>query len=235
MELEPLSLLSPVSQRTLSDEAAERLRSAIRDGTLPPGTRLVERELARRLGVSRVPVREAIQQLVEEGLVKKVPHRGTFVYAPSIEEFEEIASLRVVLEGFVIERVMAYWQPHHEAQLRYVVQEMQQAASREDHHRVFELDTQFHHTLWQIADHDILLEVVSGLRSRIIRFLYEATVALPPSELEVHVAGHRELIETLKSGDVTVAKHAITEHILGAKDRILTYCEWPTSSDWVDN
>jgi DNA-binding GntR family transcriptional regulator len=68
MELEPLSLLSPVSQRTLSDEAAERLRSAIRDGTLPPGTRLVERELARRLGVSRIPVREAIQQLVEEGL-----------------------------------------------------------------------------------------------------------------------------------------------------------------------
>ena len=231
MELEPLSLLSPVSQRTLSNEAAERLRSAIRDGILPPGTRLVERELAKRLGVSRIPVREAIQQLVEEGLVKKVPHRGTFVYAPSYEEFEEIASLRVVLERFVMERVIAHWQPHHEAQLRQIVQEMWRAASQEDRQRVFELDTQFHHTLWQIADHNILLEVVSSLRSRISRFLYEATIALTLPEIETHVAGHEELIEILKNTDVANAKYAITGHILVAKDRILTYCQNTFSSD----
>ncbi len=236
MDLEPLDLLNPVSQRTLGDEAAERLRSAIRSGTLPPGTRLVERELAERLGISRIPIREAIQQLVEEGLVKKIPHRGTFVYAPSYDELEEIASLRVVLERFVVERVMAHWQPHQEAYLRQIVEDMWHAASQEDRQRVFELDTQFHYALWQIADHSILLEVVSGLRSRISRFLYEATIALPPSELEAHVAGHEDFIETLKSGDMMVAKNAITdEHILGAKDRILTYCEWLTPNDKSEN
>ena len=227
--MEPIDLLNPVSQRTLSAEAAEHLRSAIRNGTLPPGTRLVERELAKRLGVSRIPVREAIHQLVEEGLVVKIPHRGTFVYAPTYEELEEIASVRVILERFVVERSMARWQPHHEAQLRQIVQEMWHAASQEDRQRVCELDTQFHQTLWQIADHSILLEVVSGLRSRISRFLYEATIALPPSELETHVEGHGEFIDTMKSGDVVVAKDAITDHILRAKDRILTYCEWLTN------
>jgi DNA-binding GntR family transcriptional regulator len=225
MELEPLNLLRPVSQQTLGAEAAEHLRSAIRNGSLPPGTRLVERELAQRLGVSRIPVREAIHQLVEEGLVVKIPHRGTFVYAPSNEELEEIASLRVVLERFVVERVIANWQPHHEAQLRQLVQEMWRAASDEDRRRVFELDTQFHHTLWEIAEHHILLEVVSSLRSRISRFLYEATIALPPSELEEHVGGHEELIEAFRGADVMSTKDAITHHILAAEDRILTYCQ----------
>ena len=223
--MEPIDLLNPVSQRTLSAEAAEHLRSAISSGTLPPGTRLVERELAKRLGVSRIPVREAIHQLVEEGLVVKIPHRGTFVYAPSYEELEEIASVRVILERFVVERSMARWQPHHEAQLQQIVQEMWRAASQEDRHRVFELDTQFHQTLWQIANHSILLEVVSGLRSRISRFLYEATNALPPSELEVHVGGHDELIDAFKGADVVSTKDAITHHILVAQDRISTYCQ----------
>jgi DNA-binding GntR family transcriptional regulator len=90
--------LTPVEQRTLSDEAADRLRAAIRNGTLKPGMRLIERDLAERLGMSRIPIREAIQSLVEEGLAQKAPHRGAVVYIPTREEIEEISSLRVVLE-----------------------------------------------------------------------------------------------------------------------------------------
>jgi DNA-binding GntR family transcriptional regulator len=90
---------------------------------------------------------------------------------------------------------------------------------------VYELDTEFHRTLWQIADHNILIEVVSELRSRISRFLYEATIALPSSELKMHVAGHEEFIRVLKGGDVIAAKNTVSEHILAAKDRILTYCQ----------
>ena len=73
-----LSELSRVEQRTLCDEAADQLRNTIRNGLLRPGTRLVERNLAERLGMSRIPVREAIQRLVEEGLVEVVE-----VYPPS--------------------------------------------------------------------------------------------------------------------------------------------------------
>ena len=97
--------LIPVEQRTLGDEAADRLRTAIRSGNLRPGERLVERDLAERLGMSRIPIREAIHRLAEEGLVRKLTHRGTFVYAPTLAEIEEISSLRVVLERFVVERV----------------------------------------------------------------------------------------------------------------------------------
>jgi DNA-binding GntR family transcriptional regulator len=219
--------LQPVEQRTLSDEAAERLRSAIRSGELSPGARLIERELAERLGMSRIPIREAIGRLVDEGLVRKLPHRGAVVYTPSRAEIEEISSLRVVLERFVAQRVVERWHGEHERQLRQIVQEMRTAAAQRDLQQVYALDYRYHLTLWQIADHSLLLEVISSLRSRINRFLYEATGALTNSQLDMHINSHDDLIDVLNSGDVGAAQATFINHVLGAKERILTYCNLP--------
>jgi DNA-binding GntR family transcriptional regulator len=221
------SELQPVAQRTLSDEAADRLRAAIRSGALPLGTRLIERDLADRLGMSRIPLREAIQRLVEEGLVRKYPHRGAVVYIPTRGEIEEISSLRVVLERFVAKRVVERWSPDHERTLRQIVEEMRWAASQHNLQQVYELDYRYHLTLWQIADHSLLLEVISGLRTRINRFLYEANSALTASQLEMHIHGHDDLIDVLDSGDVALAQSTFMHHVLGAKERILTYCNLP--------
>jgi DNA-binding GntR family transcriptional regulator len=179
------------------------------------------------LGMSRIPIREAIQRLVEEGLVVKTPHRGTFVYVPTRAEIEEISSLRVVLERFVIERVMDHWQPEHENRLRQIVNDMRQAATQNDLQQVCEQDFLFHSALWEIAKHSLLLEVVSSLRSRINRFLHEANNALTTSQLDMHINSHDDLIEVLKSGDNMRAKEVFAHHVLGAKDRILTYCALP--------
>ncbi len=221
----PVLDLAPVEQRTLSDEAADRIRSAIRNGTLKPGMRLIERELAERLGMSRMPVREAIQSLVEEGLAQKLPHRGAIVYSPTRNEIEEISSLRVLLEQFVAERVIERWQPTYETTLRQIVAAMRQAASRHDLQEVYAQDYQFHLTLWQIANHGMMLEVLSTLRSRISRFLHDANGALTTAELDMHINGHDHLIDALRSGDAGRAKAAFTDHVLGARDRILLHCD----------
>jgi DNA-binding GntR family transcriptional regulator len=219
-----LTDLKRVEQRTLCDDAADRLRDAIRNGRLRPGARLVERDLADQLGMSRIPVREAIQRLVEEGLVEKAPHRGTFVYAPTRKEIEEICSLRVVLERFVVERVMALWSPEYEADLLAIVERMHSAAKQNDVHQLHESDYYFHSTLWAIADHSLLLEVVSGLRSRINRFLFEAAGVLPPSEIDYHINSHYGLIHVLQQQDVALAQGEMTNHVLAARNRILKYC-----------
>jgi len=216
--------LMPVEQRTLSEEAAERLRTAIRDGVLRPGMRLVERDLAERLGMSRIPVREAIGRLVEEGLIYKSPHRGTFVYVPTPQEIEEISSLRVVLENFVIERVIAHWTDDLETELRHIVSLMRLAATHGDRHQLHECDYYFHNTLWNVANHSLLLEVVSGLRSRINRFLFEASELLPLAEVDPHIDAHDELIDVIKAGNTVNAQAMMTAHVLSAKTRILTYC-----------
>lgn len=219
--------LTPVEQRTLSDEAADRLRAAIRNGVLKPGTRLIERDLAERLGMSRIPIREAIQRLVDEGLARKLPHRGAQVYIPTREEIEEISSLRVVLERFVAERVIQRWQPHYEGELRQIVNSMRRAANQQDLQEVYAQDYRFHLTLWQIAQHSMMLEVLSTLRARISRFLYEANGALNPAELEMHIDSHDDLIEVLRSGNVAQAQDSFMYHVLGAKERILIYCNLP--------
>jgi DNA-binding GntR family transcriptional regulator len=213
------------SVQRLSDEVTGILRNAIIDGSLESGARLVERDLAAHLGVSRVPIREAIQRLAEIGLVKKVPHRGTFVQKPSRKEIEEITSLRILLEGFVMERVIDRWQPHYGPQLRTIVDQMRDAEVAEDRYRVFELDRHFHELLWQFADHEIVFEVSSSLRSRIGRFLLMATTALETANLDVHGARHGDLVAYLEAGDVTGAKEAMTRHIYVARDRILRYFE----------
>ncbi|MEZ4664879.1 MAG: GntR family transcriptional regulator [Caldilineaceae bacterium] len=218
---------SAFQANTLSDEVTENLRADIRNGSLQPGARLVERDVAERLKVSRVPVREAIQRLVEEGLLLKIPHRGAFVYVPTRAEIEEISSLRVVLERFVAERVIQRWQPPHEEMLRAIIQEMRLAAAQRDIQQVYAHDYQFHLILWQIADHAIMLEVLTGLRARINRFLYEANDALPTEQIEMHVDSHDDLIDVLKSGDVERARRMFTQHVIGAKVRILAYCNLP--------
>jgi len=221
----PLTEVQPVKTRTFSEEVAERLREAIRNGSLGAGSRLVEQEVAEQLGVSRVPVREAIQMLVEEGMVRKAPHRGAYVYLPTAYEIEEISSLRVVLECFVVERVIQNWNQEHEERLRSIVAAMRAGMQGGDPQRIYEQDYAFHHALWEIAHHSLLLEVVSGLRSRLSRFLYEANSALSQEGASRHVDSHDEFIDVLKSGDVVTAQREIATHILSAKERILTHCQ----------
>lgn len=220
MKSSSVAKLNPLHNPMLSDEAVTTLRKAIINGVLPPGTRLVERDIAEQLGISRIPVREAIQQLADEGLVVKEPRRGAYVQPYSEEELEEIYSLRIVLERFVIERVMANWSLEVKGKLQAIVQAMRQAAATGNKLQVFQLDTEFHETLWALADHQLLLEVVSGLRTRITRLLSRANATLSAEQVSTHVESHQALLDILASGDVEAAKARITSHILGGKMRV---------------
>ena len=96
----------PVS---VAGRVADQLRDLIRDGAYAPGARLVERAIARELGTSHIPVREALARLAEEGLVVRLPRRGARVAELSPRLLEEISSVRVVLEQFVCRRVLERW------------------------------------------------------------------------------------------------------------------------------
>src|SRR5206468_10355594 len=98
-------LLEPLSKSTLRARIAERLRAAILAGDIPPGATLVETALSERFDVSRGPLREALRQLIEEGLVVTVPYTGTHVASLSVEDVREIFSLRTALEIFAIEQI----------------------------------------------------------------------------------------------------------------------------------
>ena len=216
--------LKPIKQSdNLSDEVAWRLRGAIKRGDLPPGTHLVEQEIAEQFLVSRMPVRIGIQKLIDEGLVIKEPRRGAFVHTFSSRELDEVTSIRVALEELVVQFAIPHWSDGVEDELGQIVELMLQAAKAGDRQKIYELDARFHSVLWDLSQHAILIEVVSSLRSRISRFLAEANDSLSPTELIQHVVTHQDLVNILRQGDIEQAKDAMAEHILTARDRIRTY------------
>jgi DNA-binding GntR family transcriptional regulator len=215
-----VSALDPISAPGLADTIAERLRTAIQTGVYAPGTRLPERPLAAELGVSHIPVREALARLAEEGLVDREPRRGARVAALTARQLDEISTLRIVLEQFVARRVQAVWTPTIERQLRSVARDMVAAAERGDALRVIELDQRFHERLWALAGHDLLNELAAMVRRRVTSFLISATRALPPADLREHALTHLALIEALASGDRARAEGETERHISVAAQRI---------------
>lgn len=212
--------LSSVTDQNISEKVANEVREAIQNGELSPGERLVERALAARLGVSHIPVREALAKLAEEGLVERTPRRGARVAALTEEELFEISSLRIVLEQFVCHRVQEVWSDEIESRLRKIVDAMIAASERGDVDKMFALDRRFHEELWEAADHKLLLAIASQLRGRINGFLRAANGALAPEELVSHSTSHNRLISALASGNPELASAEMAAHIEIAANRI---------------
>lgn len=215
------SPLTPVTVHTLSEQAAEHLRHAIQTDLFAPGEPLVERELAAQLGMSRVPIREAIQRLTEERLLVKTANRGARVYLPSPEEVQEITSLRLVLEEFVAERVVERWTPANEALLSGIVDGMRAAVQDRDRAALARLATEFHASAWRMAEHTELAQVVSGLRQRVARLLHDALTQLDDAALTSKIESHERLIDVFRHGDITRARVEIRAHIGASQDRIV--------------
>lgn len=208
-----------VSDQNIAEKVTNELRSAIQSGELSPGERLVERKLADRLGVSHIPVREALTRLAEERLITREPRRGARVSQLSAQDLEEISSLRIVLEQFMAIRVQERWNEASATRLGSIIQTMSEAAPG-DITEVLRQDRLFHETLADLAEHRFLDELSGQLRGRIAGFLHAANAALDPAEQKEHVRSHQQIVDAIASGDPDHARAVIAEHVTRAVERI---------------
>jgi DNA-binding GntR family transcriptional regulator len=204
----------------LADTVADQMRAAIWSGVYAPGDRLVERRLAYQFGVSHIPLREALARLVEEGLVVHLPRRGARVASLSPRMLEEVSSLRVVLEQFVLRRIQGRFTPAARAGLQSIVDEMIRAAEQHELVRLHELDQEFHEYLWHLTDHALLVELAGQLRSRVSHFFRAAAESLGPDGMRRHAETHQELLDVIASGNQRAAERAMERHIRTAAQRI---------------
>src|SRR5215468_7005701 len=131
MPVEDLSeILVPPPKRSLSEDIVDRLREAIYSGQLAPNERLREDVLASLFGLSRGPVREALVQLEHEGLVIRHPNRGATVARLSLEDLDEVYSLRLALEELAVKQAIKNAEPEIYEQMQGVVNEMQVCLDR---------------------------------------------------------------------------------------------------------
>ncbi|MEV7471146.1 GntR family transcriptional regulator [Streptomyces kronopolitis] len=194
--------------RTNYEFARQTLRSDILDGRVQPGSRLVQTELATRLGVSTTPVREAIQDLAREGLVTLDPHRGAFVRSLSLAEVREIYELRIVLEPMLLRRTAAQLD---KADLDRAEHLYEQMAEEHDLSRWAELNREFHHILFAPAEDSRLAGIIAGLRDSATP--YVALSLREPDQREHSNAEHVELLGLLRAQDIDTAEELTRQHL----------------------
>ncbi|ATG55797.1 GntR family transcriptional regulator [Brachybacterium ginsengisoli] len=195
----------------LSTVIADRLREMITDGTIAPGERLKEADLANSMSVSRGPVREAITELTREGLVESQRHRGARVITLEHGDIEEIYSMRLALERLAMERCSQRITPELLAALDDVISRMAAVVpeASDDHH--VRLDLEFHDLIYAAAENSRLERSWLMLRSQVSMFL-GARTDRAEFRTKLHEE-HQEIRDVLATGDSEAAVASIEKHI----------------------
>ena len=212
--------LEPVDRKSTPALVADQLRSAIMRGTLPPGAQLGEVELAGQLGVSRGPLREAMQRLVAEGLLRSERHRGIFVRDLDEADVRDVYSVRLAVEGAAGRLILAESGAAAAAGLLTdVLRVMEEAARAGDPVALADADQTFHSTLVAASGSPRLKRIADGLlvETRMCLTALQDT-APPPDEL---VAEHRLLRDALLAGDPAHLLAVLEDHMTSAVDRIV--------------
>ncbi len=213
--------LEKIGRESIAEKVAASLRSRILAGDLTPGTRLIESQLASQLGVSRAPVREAFLRLVREGLVVTETGRGTYVGEMRLDDFEEIYSLRRVLEGLAMRLASTHITPDDLRQLEGLVAEMKKAADQGDIEHLLALDLCFHGTIWRLSGHKRLLEILTNMIGPIR--LFQITNLRLYGRLVDNVLEHEQLVGALSQGNCAEAETLMVKHIQEAADATLPH------------
>jgi DNA-binding GntR family transcriptional regulator len=202
----------PIENLRLVDIALEAVRSAILRGRFVPGERLLEAPLAHELGISRSSLREALQLLEKDGIIRSLPRRGKFVQTFDLAGIDELYSLRKVLEPFAADLVC---EQIGEADLRALhdsLHRLEDAADTGNLHLLARCDILFHQTLIELAGHSLLkrawMENVSGK----LHILLNVTEPTHQSPQDI-VDRHRQITEGIASGDRLLAQDLIRRHI----------------------
>ena len=207
----------------LRQEVLVALRAAILDGQIARGDRLLEADVAARMGVSRAPVREAMRQLEQEGLLESVAHRGAVVTGLPEDEVDAIYELRALIEAKAIERVCHDPTPERLAYLDGLVDEMRVALERQDTAEIAELDLRFHRSLIELSGFSLIRHIWSSLDGLVRAKAYQVIEQPGPSAgyfLAASATSHARLVDAIRSGDAALAMARIQEHILEVPARL---------------
>ena len=197
---------------SLSKTVGEQIRGQILDGKLRPGERLVEDKLSIELGVSRVPVREALLGLAMDGLVRLEPHRGATVVEITPEMVAELVEVRALLEGLNARLAAQRRDPEMIAALRDTLRRGNEAAKAGSREQLARLNAEFHERLGAASRNSVLSDVMRGLRERTsIAFAINGRARAREDWAE-----HSGILAAVIAGDGELAALLATRHVHNA-------------------
>jgi DNA-binding GntR family transcriptional regulator len=201
--IQPLKKSLPLRQQVY-----DALEDLIIYGALPPGQHLVESELASQLGVSRIPVREALQLLHRDGWVDLRPRQGAFVHRPSLREVDEVFTIRTLLEVESARMATRNVDDGDVKELRKLIDAGRRALPKKDEKELVKLNSAFHGRITEIAGNRVLSEMAARLDKR-IRWYFAPVVT---TRGEDSWREHSELVEALSERDPERAADVMQAH-----------------------
>ncbi len=205
--------------RTMQKIAYDVIRDAILSGRYAAGKRLVADEVAKELGVSRMPVREALHRLEGAGLISLTPHKGAVVSELSEAEIVEIYHIRAVLDGLAARLAAAHLTSADLARLHDLLDQMERAAKAEELKTLLTVNRKFHTVIWTAARAPRLQELLENLYDASQRF--RNISVLLPGRLDRITQEHRLIARALGRGDAAAAERHAIEHHEGTARRLL--------------
>jgi DNA-binding GntR family transcriptional regulator len=200
-----------IERSVLSAQVSKVIVKGLLSGRFRPGDRLVENDLAVLLGVSRSPIREALTELGQSGVVEREPGRGCRIRQWSQSDLEELFSVRALLEGYAARLACERFGNKERKAFERILKHMGRAGERSDYARMIDLDLEFHLALWRCAGNHLLLQVLESLSQQFRLFL---TLNWKfHGGLEQVARNHRHVVEAIASGDPSRADAALHAHV----------------------
>ena len=209
--------------RNASVAATQLIREAIIEGRLEPGQRLKEEELARELGISRTPVREALLMLQAEDLVVAAPNRGATVRVHDAKDLNDLYELRALLEGYATRRAAERISKREVNSLRLSCDRFDKLSPDDDLRGVVRENLLFHNTILQVAASERLTALVRKVIE--LPLVYNSYRWYSGDQMRISAHYHRQIVKALADGDADRAELIMKEHLFEARDMLVSHVQ----------
>ena len=207
--------------KTIRRRIYDRLREQLLSGEIPPHVHLIETKIAKEIGASRTPVREALHSLELEGIIESIPRVGYVVKPLSEEEVGEICEIRGAVEGLAASWAIKKAHQGFIEELKKNILNSEEAVSQGSPRAFVEMDAQFHEIIAGFSGSRRLLELAQTLRRHMLRYRVQS-IYLADNVLRA-IEGHKGILRAIEKGDTEEVNRAIRSHLEQSKKDILRY------------
>ena len=204
----------------LRDVVFNTLREAILKGDLKPGERLMELQLASKLGVSRTPIREAIRMLEQEGLAVTTPRKGAEVAKMTLKDMEDVLEIRDALDELAVRIACQQISDEQLKQLEDMKELFEKSTQTGNVKKIAEADVTFHDVIYEATGNPKLVTLLNNLREQVYR--YRVEYIKDPKNYPTLIAEHEAILESLKNRDVKNAVEAMHVHVANQAEAVKT-------------
>ncbi len=213
---------TPAKRTTsLKNQAYLKIKELILDTTFPPNEFLSERKLSSLLGMSKTPIKAALERLEQEGFVHVSPQQGIIVRELSIKEVADQFELRTALELFVIRQIAGQLSKKQTTEIKRNLSSQRKAAVNERVKRLVELDAQFHLMLCCVSGNQAIVDCLSQHQARMHRVIFEV-MSRVPERLRDAVDEHEKIFTAIQQGEAAKAAKLLKRHLQFGKQYLLS-------------